>query len=154
MIASTVSSTDGPFLDVALAFVTQPGEPLTIDGGTDGEGDPLPAVSVTTEATATVFVTADDGVYEQAETPFDLETASIVEITVDGTGPVTVCLSTASSNARLFHFVGDRWADVTDPGYPTDGEVCGTVVSTSPFVAAERLSVSYTHLTLPTICSV
>ena len=43
-------------------------------------------MSVTTEATATVFVTVDDGVYEQAETPFDLETASIVEITVDGTG--------------------------------------------------------------------
>ena len=63
VIASTVSSTDGPFLDVALAFVTQLGEPLTIDGGTDGEGDPLPAVSVTTEATATVFVTVDDGVY-------------------------------------------------------------------------------------------
>ena len=40
-------------------------------------------------------------------------------------------------SVRLLHFTGGAWQDVTSSGDPTNGEICGTVSSFSPFALVQ-----------------
>jgi len=72
-------------------------------------------------------------------TPFMVSgSTTIVDISVPGiTGSATVCLD-ASPTAKLWHYVGGAWEDITSSR--TASQVCGITSSFSPFVGEIQLS--------------
>jgi len=73
-----------------------------------------------------------------SSTPFTVSgSTKIVDIAVSGlSGSATVCLD-ASPTARLWHFVGGTWVDITSS--QTSTQVCGLTSSFSPFTGEEQL---------------
>jgi hypothetical protein len=71
-------------------------------------------------------------------TPFTVSrTTKIVDISIPGiTGNATVCLD-ASPSAKLWHYVGGAWVDITTTR--TSTQVCGITSSFSPFVSEDQL---------------
>lgn len=73
-----------------------------------------------------------------SSTPFTVSgSTKIVDISVSGlTGSATVCLD-ASPTAKLWHFVGGAWVDITTSR--TSTQVCGVTSSFSPFTGEDQL---------------
>jgi len=73
-----------------------------------------------------------------SSTPFTVSgSTKIVEINVSGlTGSATVCLD-ASPTAKLWHYVGGAWVDITSSH--TSTQVCGLTSSFSPFTGEDQL---------------
>ncbi|MFM2106193.1 MAG: hypothetical protein RL338_1225, partial [Chloroflexota bacterium] len=104
-----------------------------------------PTIAWAPEGTAgspvVVFETITDGTNLLASTPFVVEgTNHYFDISItsgDGaaaTGPFTVCVATSDPAARLWHYAGGAWNDVT---VSNDGTtLCGVTDTLSPFVIA------------------
>ena len=73
-----------------------------------------------------------------SSTPFTVSGSTrIVDISVSGlTGSATVCLD-ASPTAKLWHYVGGTWVDITTSN--TGTQVCGVTSSFSPFTSGDEL---------------
>jgi hypothetical protein len=126
--------------EAATAPVPPSGTPQVIPVSSDPD---LGALTITVAgasdgASVTVEQAADPG----ASHPFAVSGSTvIVEISAPNTsGPYTVCLA-GSSPARLWHYQGGTWADVTNapPNDYVAGKVCGTTATLSPFALAESL---------------
>jgi len=89
-------------------------------------------------ASVTANITTATNPAGGSSTPFTVSgSTKIVDINVSGlTGSATICLD-ASSIARLWHYVGGIWTDITTSH--TSTQVCGVTSSFSPFTGEEQL---------------
>jgi len=73
-----------------------------------------------------------------SSTPFSVSgSTKIVDIAVSGlSGSATVCLD-ASPTAKLWHYIGGAWVDITSSR--TSTQVCGLTSSFSPFTGEDQL---------------
>lgn len=81
---------------------------------------------------------------------YDIETSATYS------GAITICVDYGSvsygneNNLKLLHYEAGSWQDVTISLNTTSNQICGTVTSLSPFLAAEsNLAPVVTALTLP-----
>jgi probable HAF family extracellular repeat protein len=119
-IATTVELPDGSKPTTTLAFES------VVEGG------------VTTVTASDTGPTVPGG-FQLPEPPvfFDVQTTAVVS------GIITLCFSWAEgalqneSNARLLHFEGDQWLDITTSVNQQSNTVCGQATSLSPFAIAE-----------------
>ena len=128
--------------------VEAPAPPNTLVGVTVTVQLPLPG-GATTATVTFAAVTADglttlealttapplpDGYLQAGAVYYDLSTTAAYN------GPVTVCLTYAPGSiaepARLLHYTGGAWADVTTTHDPLAGLICGGPGSLSPFAIA------------------
>jgi len=88
------------------------------------------------EITATITTASNPA--GGSTTPFTVSgSTKIVDINVSGlTGSATVCLD-ASPTAKLWHYVGGAWVDITTSR--TSTQVCGLTSSFSPFTSEDVL---------------
>lgn len=138
--ASTVVPT--PVAQVSLlssdtASVTIPAGATSVAVSAPTLGNP--SLSFGSQA-ASVSATISSAVNPAAgsSTPFAVSgSTKIVDINVSGlTGSATVCLD-ASPTAKLWHYVGGTWVDITSSH--TSTQVCGLTSSFSPFTGEDQL---------------
>ena len=99
--------------------------------------------SVTTSTTTTA--PPPPGTFNLGDAPvyFDVETSAVFA------GSIDVCFSYAAvsvpdpATARLLHYNGDQWDDVTTSNDPVARQICGNVTSLSPFVIGSAAATGY-----------
>jgi probable HAF family extracellular repeat protein len=134
LLMPTGSTSTGGHVSVSTSVATPGGNPTnvttTFDGVTQG-GETTVTASSTGPVLPAGFQLPEPPVY------FDVTT------TATFTGGVTLCFSWTEgalqneANARLLHYEGGGWADVTTSVNTTTNTVCGRVTSLSPFVIAQ-----------------
>ena len=141
-VAPPVKSTAAPVAEVSLlssdtAAVTIPAGATSVAIAAPKLGNPsLSFGSQGAAISATITSAANPA--GTASTPFTVSgSTKIVDISVSGlSGSATVCLD-ASPTAKLWHYVGGAWVDITSSH--TSTQVCGLTSSFSPFTGEETL---------------
>lgn len=125
------------FISSETASVTIPAGATSVAVSSNTLGNPsLSFSSQGAPITATIQSVANPA--GGSSTPFTVSgSTKIVDISVSGlTGSATVCLD-ASSTAKLWHYVGGTWVDITTSN--TGTQVCGVTSSFSPFTSGDEL---------------
>lgn len=125
------------FISSETASVTIPAGATSVAVSSNTLGNPsLSFSSQVAPITATIQSVANPA--GGSSTPFTVSgSTKIVDISVSGlTGSATVCLD-ASSTAKLWHYVGGTWVDITTSN--TGTQVCGVTSSFSPFTSGDEL---------------
>jgi hypothetical protein len=120
------------------ATVSIPVGATTVAVSAQALGNPTLSVSSQSSVVSATFQSISNPVGGSA-TPFTVSgSTKIVDISVSGlTGSATVCLD-ASPTAKLWHFVGGAWVDITTSR--TSTQVCGITSLFSPFVGEIQLA--------------
>jgi hypothetical protein len=100
----------------------------------------LTFANVTSPGTTTVVQTLPPGTLPDSSV-FDIANGTYYDISTTATfsPPVTVCLPSSSASDRLLHFTSGAWVDITSPGSPSGGQICGVTDSLSPFTVVPLL---------------
>lgn len=120
------------------ATVSIPVGATTVAVSAPALGNPTLSISSQSSLVSATFQSTSNPV-GGSTTPFTVSgSTKIVDISVSGlTGSATVCLD-ASPTAKLWHFVGGAWVDITTSR--TSIQVCGITSSFSPFVGENQLA--------------
>ncbi|MBX3069362.1 MAG: hypothetical protein KF883_02540 [Thermomicrobiales bacterium] len=115
---------------------TQPGQNVVVSAGPGT----LTFANVTSPGVTTVAQTLPPGTLPDSSV-FDIANGTYYDISTTATfsPPVTVCLPSSSASDRLLHFTGGAWVDITSPGSPSGGQICGVTGSLSPFAVVPLL---------------
>jgi hypothetical protein len=115
---------------------TQPGQNVVVSAGPGT----LTFANVTSPGTTTVVQTLPPGTLPDSSV-FDIANGTYYDISTTATfsPPVTVCLPSSSASDRLLHFTSGAWVDITSPGSPSGGQICGVTDSLSPFTVVPLL---------------
>jgi hypothetical protein len=137
------------FISAETASVTIPVGATSVAVSSSALGNPSLSFSSQGAAiTATIQSVANPA--GGSSTPFTVSgSTKIVDISVSGlTGSATVCLD-ASPTAKLWHFVGGVWVDITTSN--TGSQVCGVTSSFSPFTSGDELPAPEFSLSVSTL---
>ena len=142
-VALPVKSSASPVAQVSLlssdtAAVTIPAGATSVAIAAPTLGNPSLSFGSQGAAVSATITSAANPV-GSASTPFTVSgSTKIVDISVSGlSGSATVCLD-ASPTAKLWHYVGGAWVDITSSH--TSTQVCGLTSSFSPFTGEEQLA--------------
>jgi hypothetical protein len=143
--AATVAPTETPAPTAQVSFISSETASAMIPAGVTNVvissntlGNPrLTFASQGSTLSATIQIITNPA--PEGSTPFTVSgSTKIVDISVSGiTGSTTICLD-ASPNAKLWHYVGGAWVDITSSH--TGSQVCGITSSFSPFVGEIQLA--------------
>jgi hypothetical protein len=136
--------------------------PVTAAPNTEDEGEPVVAAGGTgatltfsgiVEAGFTAVTPLTEPPAQELPGSFSVEGALFFEIstTATFTGNVLVCIPNMGSipNARLLHFTGNDWVDITSVDDSSDDLVCGITDHFSPFAIVELLDDAGPDITTP-----
>lgn len=145
-----VKSGDPGYWPTAITYaypVAETIDPQTVPFDEPSLGTPAVTIGAAGSGATVSVAMMDEPVGDK---PFQVDGLAYFDVAVTGAvGPFTICVD-AVADARLWHFAGGAWTDVTDDGYPTGGRVCGTVDSLSPFVLADPLEPAASTVTITT----
>jgi hypothetical protein len=137
-----ISTASAPVAQVSLlsndtAAVTIPAGATSVAVVAPTLGNPSLSFGSQSSAVSATITTASNPV-GGSSTPFTVSgSTKIVDINISGlTGSATVCLD-ASPTARLWHYVGGAWTDITTSH--TSTQVCGVTSSFSPFTGEDQI---------------
>lgn len=142
-VAPPVSTKTAPVAQVSIlssdtASVTIPEGATSVVVAAPTLGNPsLSFASQRSSVSATISSAANPAA--GASTPFTVSgSTKIVDIAVVGlSGSATVCLD-ASPTAKLWHYIGGAWVDITTSH--TSTQVCGLTSSFSPFAGEDQIA--------------
>lgn len=136
-IARAVSTAQVSFVSSESASAAIPVGVTSVSVSSNALGNPnISFASQGTPLSASIRTIANP--VGAGSTPFTVSgSTKIVDISFPGiTGNATVCLD-ASPSAKLWHYVGGTWVDITTSR--TSTQVCGITSSFSPFVSEDQL---------------
>jgi hypothetical protein len=141
--ATSTSVSTAPVAQVSVisnetATVSIPTGATSVEVSAPSLGNPSLTIASQSSVVSATFQSTSNPVGGSA-TPFTVSgSTKIVDISVSGlTGSATVCLD-ASPTAKLWHFIGGAWVDITTSR--TSTQVCGVTSTFSPFVGEIQLA--------------